>query len=307
MKFQYCSDLHLEFPENYDLLIKEKKLKPAADNLIIAGDLGYLKLISEDKYDTTKVDIRYEDCFDDAIQYLSDNWKNVIIIPGNHEYYGDYAPCIKHMRNPCKFHLKDNVTLIEKSSIRLEDDNCVYIIAGGTMWTVMPPEDMYCVEQQMNDYHIIQYDDNYKFNGGYAARDCSNFAYAMYDILGTKEYRDDLANKIFFENTDNERKCKLHKAIIVSHHCPIEKGLKNWYQIKNCGPWAREIAMQMKHGYYCDMSKTIKKIQPDVWIYGHTHATNKIKRGNTQFLENSMGYVAYGYNDKFRFTKTFEL
>ena len=220
MKFQYCSDLHLEFPDNYDLFIKEKKLKPAADNLIIAGDLAYLY----SKIDIAKdiFVVRYEDRFDEAIQYLSDNWKNVIIIPGNHEYYGDYAPCIKHLHNPCRFYLKDNVTLIEKSSIRLEDDNCVYTIAGGTMWTVMPPEDMYYVEQKMNVYRLIQYDDNYKFNGGYAARDCANFAYAMYDILGTKEYRDSLANRIFFENTDNERKGILHKAIIVSHHCPID-------------------------------------------------------------------------------------
>jgi Icc-related predicted phosphoesterase len=307
MKFQYCSDLHLEFPDNYDLFIKEKKLKPAADNLIIAGDLAYLKLVTEDKCDTTKVHIKYEDRFDDAIQYLSDNWKNVIIIPGNHEYYGEQAPSMHNMQYCRQFRLKSNVTLIEKSSIRFEDDNCVYTIAGGTMWTVMPAEDMYYVEQKMNDYRRIRYDDDYKFNGGYAARDCANFAYAMYDILGTKEYRDSLANRIFFENTDNERKGILHKAIIVSHHCPIEKGLKNWYQIKNCGPWQRDMAMQMKHGYYCDMSKTIKKIQPDVWIYGHTHATNKIKCGNTQFLENSMGYVAYGHNDKFGFAKTFEI
>ena len=305
MKFQYCSDLHLEFPDNYDYLIKEKNLKPSADNLIIAGDLAYLY----SKIDISKdiFVVRYEDRFNDAIQYLSDNWKNVIIIPGNHEYYGDYAPYMKHMHNPCRFYLKDNVILIEKSSIRLEDDNCVYTVAGGTMWTVMPPEDMYSVEHQMNDFSLIRYDDNYKFNGGYAARECARFAYAMYDILGTKEYRDNLANKVFFENTDNERKGKLHKAIIVSHHCPIEKGLKNWYQIKNCGPWKRNISMQMKHGYYCDMSKTIKEIQPDVWIYGHTHATNSFTYKGTKFLENSLGYLAYSHNDKFKVNKTFEL
>lgn len=72
MKIQYASDLHLEFGENSKWL-KDNPLIPSADILVLAGDIGYLG---------------------DAIyrthpfwDWASQNYKQVIVVPGNHELY----------------------------------------------------------------------------------------------------------------------------------------------------------------------------------------------------------------------------
>ena len=50
--------------------------------LLIAGDTGYLT----DKRDNSI----YEDYCDDFLKFCRDNWKQTILIPGNHEYYDGF-------------------------------------------------------------------------------------------------------------------------------------------------------------------------------------------------------------------------
>lgn len=67
IKIQYISDIHLEFRS------KLPKIKPNADILVLAGDIG-------DPY--TKI---YKWLLND----VSIKFKKIFIIPGNHEYYND--------------------------------------------------------------------------------------------------------------------------------------------------------------------------------------------------------------------------
>ncbi len=72
MKIQYASDLHLEFADNSRYL-REHPLEVAGEVLVLAGDIGY---IEDDNYSKHPF-------WDRA----SENYKEVIVIPGNHEFY----------------------------------------------------------------------------------------------------------------------------------------------------------------------------------------------------------------------------
>lgn len=49
MKIQYCSDLHLEFPQNNSFLM-QNPLKVKGDILILAGDILLFKELNEYEY-----------------------------------------------------------------------------------------------------------------------------------------------------------------------------------------------------------------------------------------------------------------
>jgi len=71
MKIQYCSDLHIEFPENKEYLVNNP-IKPIGDILILAGDIALFRTLNEQ---------------DNFFDYVSTNFNYTFWIAGNHEYY----------------------------------------------------------------------------------------------------------------------------------------------------------------------------------------------------------------------------
>ena len=59
MKIQYCSDLHLEFPDNKEYIL-HNPIEPIADILILTGDIVPFKIMDDHQ---------------DFFEYISRNFK----------------------------------------------------------------------------------------------------------------------------------------------------------------------------------------------------------------------------------------
>lgn len=117
--FQFASDLHIEIYNNN--INPLDYITPTADILILAGDIGSLY----------KVDQIYN-----FINDLSEYFKYILYVPGNHEYYmiNNYSSVNMNMlKNRLKqLSLKiNNLIILDKNSVII-DDVC---IAGCTLWS----------------------------------------------------------------------------------------------------------------------------------------------------------------------------
>ncbi|MDD3740812.1 MAG: metallophosphoesterase [Bacteroidales bacterium] len=134
MKFQYCSDLHIEFPDNKKFL-REKPLKPEAEVLLLAGDIVLFAELDKHK---------------DFFAYLSDNFRHTYWVPGNHEYY-QYDLALKSGSFSEK--ILPNVTLANNTVIH---ESGVEIVMS-TLWSKIGDRNHGMVEYNMNDFRIIRY------------------------------------------------------------------------------------------------------------------------------------------------------
>jgi predicted phosphohydrolase len=134
MKIQYCSDLHLEFPENQSFL-KANPLKPAGDILILAGDI-----VPFDEMN------KHAGFFD----YLADNFKTTYWIPGNHEYYRSDA---SERSGTLNEKIRSNVVLINNQSVKVNNINLIFT----TLWSHISPVYEWKIQKNMSDFHVITY------------------------------------------------------------------------------------------------------------------------------------------------------
>lgn len=133
MTIQYCSDLHLEFPENKRFL-EEKPIIPTGDILILAGDI---------------VPFRIMEKHNDFFQFCSDNFEETYWIPGNHEYY---SSDINERSGTFHEKIKPNVHLLNNSIIVKEDVLLIFSI----LWSKINPAHQWQIERGMNDFHVIK-------------------------------------------------------------------------------------------------------------------------------------------------------
>ncbi len=137
MTVQYCSDLHLEFPDNVDFL-KKNPIIPMGEILLLAGDIVPFAVM--DKHNT----------FFDRI---SGQFEMVYWIPGNHEYY--HSDLLKRSGDLHE-KVRDNVLLVNNRVV--EHGHVRFIFT--TLWSKISPSRHWEIQQGMADFQVIGYGDS---------------------------------------------------------------------------------------------------------------------------------------------------
>jgi predicted phosphohydrolase len=135
MKIQYCSDLHLEFPENRRFVIKNP-LQVVGDILVLAGDIVLF-------CDLAKAH--------EFIDFVCDHYSAVYWVPGNHEYYGSD---IVGKPNSLKEKIRDNFYLVNNKSVVHDGVRLVF----STLWSRISPHLEWDIQRSILDFSAIQYE-----------------------------------------------------------------------------------------------------------------------------------------------------
>lgn len=252
MHIQYCSDLHLEFKANQKWL-EENSLQCEGDIMIIAGDLFYL---GEDFKSLVFLD------------YLSQNFKETYILPGNHEYYGGYDVDL-HLE-PLNEPLRENVWLVNNCVVKKPSIRLIF----STLWSRIE-KNIVPILFGMVDFRRIRFQDK-------------RLTIDHYNHL----------HDISLEFLKSELQAgSSKKQLVISHHLPSE--MCNADEFKGS---------QLNEAFCVDLTPMIMDSNIDAWIYGHSHRNiPEFKIGNTLMLTNQLGYVAHLEHHNFRRNATVKI
>lgn len=76
--------------------------------------------------------------------------------------------------------------------------------------------------------------------------------------------------------------------IVVTHHLPSPQSTPKRFRGNDFNCY-----------FVCDMEPLIAKVQPKLWVHGHTHDSCDYKLGETRVVCNPFGYVGYETNGAF--------
>lgn len=132
MTIQYCSDLHLEFPDNYNFL-KANPIEPTGDILVLAGDIMPFAEMER---------------FDGFFDYVASNFETTYWLPGNHEYY---RSDILQRSGSFKEAIRSNVFLLNNETAVHNNTTLIF----STLWTSISPAAEWDIAKGMADYKVI--------------------------------------------------------------------------------------------------------------------------------------------------------
>ncbi len=219
MIIQYCSDLHLEFPENRRYII-DNPIEPVRDILILAGDILPFAI------DHKKIDF-----FD----YVSRNFTSVYWLPGNHEYY--YSD-ISEYGNGQLHQIRNNVFVVNNDIIELEDIKLIFC----TLWTNINPENELQIVNSISDFQVIKFeggrflpehynflhDEALKFLSEAITEVCNHKSIVISHHVPTlfnypeKYKKDSLNNAFAVELYDTIKESGINYWIYGHHHCNVD-------------------------------------------------------------------------------------
>ena len=253
MKIQYASDLHLEFTDNSRYL-KEHPLVVNGEILLLAGDIGYL---DDDNY------IKHP-----FWSWAADNYRQVIVIPGNHEFYQGFD--LGTMRNGWQYKIRTNVACYYNAVIKLNSTDLIV----STLWAQINLENAFAAESAITDFKRI------KCNG---------------EILDWVHFNEEHYKCFNFLN-ESIKNSSAENIVVASHHVPSYKLVSPEFKNSN-----------LNGAFVIELGDFITTSPVKHWIYGHSHRNIDMHIGKTQCVSNQLGYVFANEQGSFSHSKSIEI
>jgi hypothetical protein len=254
MEFQYASDLHInDFPATTPF---SNFIIPSAPLLVIAGDICPVDL----------------PIYSDFLRWCSRNWKQVIILAGNHEYYCTVIPrnidrIDKEIEQICMG--IPNVTFLQAG------DSIVFQgfrFIGSTLWSAVDPKIWQKVYETKGDYKATYTD----------GRRTSPVDTSALHTFHKQRLRHVIASSA-------------EPVIVLTHHMPS-------YDL---------VSPEYKHteNVSCYASHDDDLFSPKVriWICGHAHRCGRMEKNGTLCLMNARGYESQVGTNGYSPTRTIQL
>ena len=185
-------------------------------------------------------------------KWASANYRQVLIVPGNHEYYNYCDVMDKGLQ--WKWLFKNNVGYYQNQVVRIDDTDFIM----STLWSRISPSDEYFVWKGMNDFRQIMY------NG---------------KLLQTEEFNQmhsfclDFIKQSLVETTAKH-------IVVITHHLPT---------LEVVAPYHKDSVLNS--AFATDLNQLIADNRIDAWIYGHSHTNIDAEIDGTKVVCNQMGYV----------------
>lgn len=242
---QFASDLHLEFCELNKYKF-ERFIVPKSDILVLLGDIG------NPRKPTYKAFLN--DC--------SNNFKLVLVITGNHEYYSEFSDSIEDtnifITDLCKTFT--NVVFLNNSSYTYNYNEKEIIFLGSTLWSFILPRERRIIKDVSGDLCNI----------------FINKQPITIDQINELHKR----NVEWIQTTLESIKDNNATIIVLTHHLPTYKAIVPKYRNSDFNSM-----------FASDLDHIIKKYNIFAWIFGHTHSKIDIEVENTNLLCNPRGYI----------------
>lgn len=291
MKLRVISDIHVEFYSNTSYI--KSKLDKLFFNgkyegkiiedeiLIIAGDLG---VAGSGKKDLENSLSSLNPEYKSILEYFSQRWRNIILIPGNHEYYDRDKSCSLEdvdivIEKECD---KLGITFLNKNYViiphnKYEKDryaqDCKIAILGCTLWS----------EATKEAYHNMN--------------DRLKAILSHTELLKTHN-----EHKTWLKETLSKLHKKGIKTIVVTHHLPLmelthPKYLSEKYKHLNSAYASR--LDELFNQNFLDSKTQFESVKDKknskdslipFYCCGHTHEKTETKLYGTEFLINPLGY-----------------
>lgn len=254
MKIQYASDLHLEFRENWRILRQEEPMDVRGDVLVLAGDIGYL---GDDNYRTHPF-----------WDWASENFRQVIVALGNHEFYKYYN--LQTMHDGLIGEIRPNVHYYYNKVIRIDEDIDIIV---STLWAHIDLKDAYQTEQSVTDFHRIMYGE---------------------DLLTFSEFNKEHQRCFDFIFRSVAESNAKHK-VVVTHHVPSFQLMSPEFG-----------GSRINGAFTVELANYIERSGIDYWIYGHSHRNIDKIIGKTHCVSNQFGYAFHNEHVSFNREKFIE-